>query len=320
MAHALFARELTRRPPDIVHAQGGYIPTLQRALVLSARRRGVPVVLTPHNAFPRSSRPAARRSFRRLLESADHLVLFARSDLAALEGLGGALPPRSILPFGVLDFFSRSRGSGRVVRERLGIPSGALVLLSFGHLRRDKRLDLLLDALATGEGLGAVWLLVAGDPGREAGWLREAIAVRGLEGRVRTDLRYIEAHEGGTFFDAADIVVLPYAIASQSAALYAAVACERPVVAAAVGGLGEVLADGTTAYLVRPGDAEALADGIRRAIADGEEGRLAVAARARETVGRGADWERSAGETRRIYEALILRRGLPDGRPGSAKR
>jgi glycosyltransferase involved in cell wall biosynthesis len=92
------------------------------------------------------------------------------------------------------------------------------------------------------------------------------------------------------------------------------------VVAAAVGGLGEVLADGTTAYLVRPGDAEALADGIRRAIADGEEGRLAVAARARETVGRGADWERSAGETRRIYEAVILRRGLPDGRPGSAKR
>jgi len=61
-----------------------------------------------------------------------------------------------------------------------------------------------------------------------------------------------------------DVVVLPYLSATQSGIAQIAFNFDRPVIATAVGGLGEVVKQGETGLVVPPGDPAALADAIRK--------------------------------------------------------
>ena len=75
---------------------------------------------------------------------------------------------------------------------------------------------------------------------------------------------------------AADLAVLSSRWENFPHALVEALAVGTPVVATAVGGVPEIVRDGENGVLVPPGDPEALAGGIRRALA--ERDRLAAAA------------------------------------------
>jgi glycosyltransferase involved in cell wall biosynthesis len=59
-------------------------------------------------------------------------------------------------------------------------------------------------------------------------------------------------------------VVLPYTSATQSGIAQIAYNFDKPVIATDVGGLGEVVLDGLTGFLVPPDNPAALAAGIRR--------------------------------------------------------
>ena len=83
-----------------------------------------------------------------------------------------------------------------------------------------------------------------------------------------------------------------------------AMACGTPVVASRVGGIPEVVVDGETGWLVPPGDAAALAEALRGALADpararrmGEAGRRRVEAH--------FSWDRIAEHTLAVYRDAI---------------
>jgi glycosyltransferase involved in cell wall biosynthesis len=84
-------------------------------------------------------------------------------------------------------------------------------------------------------------------------------------------------------------------------------ACGKPVVASAVGGLVDTLAPGITGELVPPRRPDLLAAQLERLLSD--ELRLlrygrAAAARARSRYG----WNRIAAETERVYQRVLARR------------
>ena len=132
-----------------------------------------------------------------------------------------------------------------------------------GRLTAQKSLDVALAALARVDG---VTLLVAGE-GDERAALERRTAELGLAGRVRflgpqPRERVLE------LFRAADAAVLSSSWENFPHAVVEALAAGTPVLATATGGVAEVVRDGENGLLVPAGDADALAEAIRRYFAD----------------------------------------------------
>jgi glycosyltransferase involved in cell wall biosynthesis len=120
-------------------------------------------------------------------------------------------------------------------------------------------------------------------------------------------LRYHAIAEVAKFFRAADIVVLPYRSASQSAMAQLAFAFGKPVVATRVGGLPEIIEDGWNGLLVNPRDEEALACAIKRLLVDLPL-RQSLGSRAAEVAASRHSWDRVAEATLHVYDAVRERR------------
>ncbi|QDT55840.1 D-inositol-3-phosphate glycosyltransferase [Caulifigura coniformis] len=124
-------------------------------------------------------------------------------------------------------------------RAEFGLPSEAPVLLSFGHIRDGKNLDLIIRALAQ---FPEAHLLVVG---REQSGAQRPIAEYhalaeevGVAGRCHWVHDFVPDEDVFSYFDASDIAMITYSreFCSASGVLSAAVRFERRVVASAGGG------------------------------------------------------------------------------------
>ena len=194
------------------------------------------------------------------------------------------------------------------LRRELGLADDAKIALFVGRLHRQKGPDLLLDAaVRLRQRLPGLHFVLAGD-GPMAGKLADDAERAGilpqfhLLGR-RDDVLRLMAD--------ADLFVLPSRWEGMPNAVLEAMAAGLPVVAADVGGCGELVVNGTTGILAAPEDAQQLADAIAKIAAD-----PALA----ERMG-GAGRERACGEftvERMVRANEELYERVMGGRPGDA--
>ena len=109
-------------------------------------------------------------------------------------------------------------------------------------------------------------LLVAGE-GDERAPLERRVAELGLDGRVRF-LGAQPRERVLELFRAADASILSSSWENFPHTVVEALAVGTPVIATATGGVAEVVRDGENGLLVPSGDAAALADAVRRFVAD----------------------------------------------------
>jgi glycosyltransferase involved in cell wall biosynthesis len=150
---------------------------------------------------------------------------------------------------------------------------------------------------------------------RELPPLRLDIAGRGpLEPALRALAKELEVEHAVRFLgyvapiqraiEEAAVVVVPSLGEGFGMVALEAMERARPVIAAEIGGLGELVEDGVTGLLVRPGDADALAHGIVRLGADpGEAARMGEAGR-RRALGQFLQ-ERCTDRTELLYRAKL---------------
>lgn len=199
-----------------------------------------------------------------------HLIAVSQAVAEALAGAGIPAGRVTVIHNGVAEPPPpEPRGT---LRRELGIPQEAFTVFCAGRFTRDKGQDLLLAACA---GLPVIPVL-AGD------------AADSEFGRNLT-ARYPQAKFLGSRDDVPRI--LPafdfYIAASRreglSVAVIEAMAAGVPAICARVGGLPEVVKDGSGGFLVPPEDPAALTDAIRRASTLSAEARteMGKAARAR---------------------------------------
>ncbi|HEY1220153.1 MAG: glycosyltransferase family 4 protein [Bryobacteraceae bacterium] len=171
------------------------------------------------------------------------------------------------------------------LRARWGIDPARKVILVVGRLSREKDHLGLLRAFSRvalardGEGDANAHLLIVGE-GPERARIEAAVRALGLREAV-TLTGHVPSAE--PYYGIADLVVLSSLTEGSPNALLEAMAAGVPVVATAVGGIPEIVADRESALLVAPRNPQALSQAIRELLADQPLAR-SLAARASELI------------------------------------
>jgi len=175
-------------------------------------------------------------------------------------------------------------------------------MLSFGHIRPYKGIEDLVAAFKIArQTVPDLFLVVAGKAWNEQlkGELEQALSDTP---NALLHLSYVASSQIKEFFFAADVVVLAYReFAAQSGPGNIALAFEKPLIVADVGGLPELV--GCPEAVFEPGNVAALARALERCVGDpGMLVRMAAdSARLRERF----SWRRVARDTVAAYQELL---------------
>ena len=254
---------LRRSRPDLVVLATAMLP----AALTAARLEGVPAVVCAGEIFDRGpARSLAGRALGRFTVSSASAVVCCSDRVREQFPRRPAVPVVTVYP-GIAAGYAD--GDGRAFRERHGIPESAFCVAVVGSLTAGRGQDLAVRALALlRESMPDAHLLVVGIPHPRP--IDRAYAARlprlaeslGVAGAV-TFTGFVS--EVADVYAAADVIVNPVRVneAFGRVALEALVA-RRPVVAARVGAIDEVLREDVDALVVEPGDATAIASAVER--------------------------------------------------------
>ena len=222
-----------------------------RALMASSR---LPTVVLVHNAAPHERFPATKWLTRLVLNRAQGIVAHSAIVVSDLRRFGITVPA-SVVPL-----------PSTIELRALPIPSSPPIRLLFlGFVRYYKGLDLLVRALDLLP--DEVTLTVAGEFWGTRTETERLVADLGLGRRVEIIDRYLADDEVAMLLRSHHIVVAPYRTATQSGIVPLAFAAGRPVVATAVGGLVEAVANHHNGVICAP-NPESIAGAVHEAMSE----------------------------------------------------
>jgi len=281
-----FTKTLRRFSPDVVHFRN--LVGLSVQLIDECRNRGIPTIMTLHDHWgicfkstmlKNDGHPCLKGGFDCLgcketlvgeppipspvrnshvliaLRHVDRLI--APSEYLAARYAANGIPREQITVIkngiNVADF--------KVSRQR---QENAVCTLGFiGYLGKHKGLDVLLRSLALLDDSAKVRLLVVGD-GEERDHLVALCRELHLE-RTVTFCGHVDHHAIAAMYAKIDVLIMPSVCPENSPGVIAeAMASGVPVIASAIGGIGELVEDGVTGFLVPPRASRAFAERIER--------------------------------------------------------
>jgi glycosyltransferase involved in cell wall biosynthesis len=287
------------RGTAVVHVQGWERNSLGVIATLVLRASGAKIVYTAHNTFERLTwEPDSTVVFPPLVA---HTIVHTQGDRDRIKHSAV-----SVIPHGTYGPLAERAApvTFEAAREALGIPLDALVVLLFGVLRPDKGLGDLLAAAAA----SPRWRVIVA--GKEDGALaaeQARLSASALAGRVSVYEGFQDMDAVGRYFTAADLVALPYHVASQSGVAHLAYGFGRPLAAYPVGGLAEAVIDGTTGWLCAEPTPAALTAALDDAAAAGREECRRRGEAGRTWAGREFSWNGIAAATESVYRAALAR-------------
>lgn len=266
-----FLETVADTAPEVIHAHGiwEHVWPAFRA----ARRLGARFFITAHGTWqflystPGMENPLRRLGFRLhyhagwrwMVRNAHAMIALNAIEEAAHRRLGARRVVR--IPNGVdCREFAPHRREDAETEPSVSKPH----LLFAGSVQTQKGIFVLLDALERLARIGEAPMLVVAGDGPELAAARQRVADRNLPvhflGRVGRDRMPSLMAEAALF-------VLPSENEPFATVYLEAMASGTPCVGANSGGTPEIIRPGATGFLIRPGDAEDLADALRAALA-----------------------------------------------------
>lgn len=252
---------LRRERYDVVHAHSPMVASVARVEGRTLGRGRPAFVYTEHNRWP------SYRTETRLANQAtfglNHAVF------AVSEDVRESIPARyrssvEVLVHGIdVERVRAQRANRDETRRELGVQPGESLAVTVANLRAGKNYPGLIDAAREVVDRGvAVRFATAGQ-----GQLEEEITALQRRSGLGDRFALLGYRDDTTrLIAAADVFVLASHHEGLPVTVMEALTLGVPVVATAVGGLPEIVTDGSNGLLVPAGDATALADAIERAL------------------------------------------------------
>lgn len=276
-------------PLDAIDAHFGYPDGAGCAAV--AKRFGVPLFITIRgNEQENAVRPFVGSRMLAAMRAATGCIPVSHS-LAALAARHGVAPERTRVIHNAIDASVFNHGPSAEARAALGIEPDRKLVVSVGHLIERKRHHVLLEAFAAlRRDFPRALLVVVGARSSEPAYparLSELALRLGIADHVRF-AGNLAPPSVATWLRAADVFALATAREGCCNAVLEALATGVPVVTTPVGDNAHFVADGVNGHLAAVDDVEALAAGLRRALAAAWD-RPAIAAALHAQAGSWAD-------------------------------
>jgi glycosyltransferase involved in cell wall biosynthesis len=299
-----FTRYVWENRIQIVHSYGFYSNMF---VVPAARLAGTAIVIASIRDTGDVLTPAQRRAQRIVCKAADCVLVNADAIREKLVEEGYDPGKIVVIRNGIiLSRFDKKRGSAHL-REELGLPLAAPLVIVSSRLNRMKGIEYFLDAaVILAARFPEVHFLIVGD-GDSRKELENYANRLGLRHRVvftgfRSDVPDVLSE--------AAVSVLPSLSEGLSNSLLESMAAGVPVVATRVGGNPEVVEHEVSGLLVPPRDSAALADATGRLLED-ENMAASFGQACRRRVTELFSMERSVRETEHLYQRLMEACGRP---------
>jgi glycosyltransferase involved in cell wall biosynthesis len=213
----------------------------------------------------------------------------------------------TVIPLGLdLGLFADHASRRMQFRQELGIDSDVVLVGIVGRLTEIKNHRMFLNSVARLKGQAGMRFVVIGD-----GSLRPALEQQARSLGLESDVIFTGGRRDPEYFyPALDIVALTSLNEGTPLTLIEAMANARPVVATAVGGVVDLLADGR-GISVPSGDEEAFAAALRRLAADPQL-QKELGARGHEFVDRVYRKERLIEDIKGLYRELTKQQVTSD--------
>jgi glycosyltransferase involved in cell wall biosynthesis len=293
-------------PAGLLHAQWWSLPLgpIYITIMLGFRLRRLPVVITIHNVRPHERSYLFKMLSGFLYRLGDHFIVHTAQNRRQLLNDYHLDPANvSVIPHGPLGQAISSPLSVAEARKALNLPTDKKLMLLFGAIRPYKGIDTAIKALAAlKHSHRDLHMLIAGK--RWIDWqpFNQLIKNHGLSDRITTHLRYIPTGDIHLYFQAADLVLLPYHhFDSQSGIGLTAIAYHKPLIVSRTGGLPELVTD--KRWVVAPESPADLAEAIAACIHSPPK--LQAMRQDAITVAQTFSWETIAAATQNVYETAV---------------
>jgi 1,2-diacylglycerol 3-alpha-glucosyltransferase len=299
--------------PDIVHIQNHFL--IGKEAVSAAKKLGIPVIGTNHfmpenllhylhlpGIVDRWAQKLAWRQCVRVFAQLDFVTTPTRTAAALLKEAG---LNKDVMPISCgidLERFSPNN-DGSYLKRSFAIPNSKPVLLYVGRLDKEKRIDLILQALPDILRVTSVHLVLAGT-GTEKQKLEELTEKLGIQKAV-TFTGFVPDKDLQNIYRIADLFVIACIVELQSIVTMEAMASGLPVVAVNAMALPELVHDGENGYLFSDGDSQMLAEKVI-AILSNQAMRAQMSRRSLEII-KDHDINKTIEKYEAIYNEIINR-------------
>lgn len=259
------AKEIIAYKPDIVLVDWyqPFFGACYRVICSRLRKAGIRILFLAENVISHEARYVDSMLTNMALSQADSYITFSQSVEESLKQWYPAKHvTRTTLPLFYTQESSPVEWTQQSAKAHLGL-EGKRVLLFFGYIRKYKGLRNLIASFDTiAQQFNDVELLIVGECYEDANEYTSLINQTGVANKIRWINEYVPAEDVSMYYNAADIVVLPYISATQSGIVKIAFGFGKPVVATNVGGLTEEILQWNAGIVVEPENNAELIRGI----------------------------------------------------------
>lgn len=237
---------------DLIHANS------EAAGIVAVKTRNkykldIPIVYTAHGVLPAKVKD--------IINQVDKIIAVSEFSRKSAIKEGFLAEKIQVIYNGVdTDKFKPNRQNKNLLRKKYNIPQEAFTMIIVSRIKnlRNKGHQHLLDVLKNYE-VSKKWHLVVIGKGKGFGDLKKKIKEYHLQDKVhllghKTDVE--------NYIDIADVMVLPSYFETFGLVLAEGMAMQKPAIAFNVGGIGEVISDKETGFLVKYNDDDDLVNKI----------------------------------------------------------